>query len=231
MRRDPDDDRERLARARLMLLFTPAACGRKDPRAVLEELLPHVDVVQIRPKALGDSGLAPCSAAETLRWARTALALRDALAPGVLVIVDDRVDVARVLLGEGVSGVHLGRDDAPVELARAFLGERAIVGCSTHDMDQVLEADESAADYLGFGPVNATPTKGYARGLGAEAAWIASRSTSKPLFPIGGVARENAQELARVGRAVVGSALLVADDPARAAHELRELLEGDADER
>lgn len=236
MRTDPDEARARLSRAQLMLLFTPELCLGRDPEGVLEALLPAVDVVQLRPKAPlrnadGTPSLAPCPAAETWRWARTALRLREKTGARVLVLVDDRVDVAKALQDEGLDGVHLGQDDCPIEVARAELGATALIGWSTHTLDQVVEGDELAVDYLGFGPVNATTTKGYARGLGAEPAWIASRATSKPVFPIGGIDRENAQELARIGRAAVSSALLGAADPVGAARELRRLLEAPEDER
>lgn len=225
MLRDFDADREKLRAARLMLLFTPELSGRRDPLEALAAALPFVDVVQVRPKPLGKALHAPCAAVDVLAWTRRVLALRATLGLDALVLVDDRVDVAELLLAEGASGVHLGQDDCPVPIARERLGAGAIVGWSTHTFEQVVEADELQLDYLGFGPVNATATKGYERGLGAEAAWIASRASSFPVFPIGGIGRENAQELARVGRAAVGSAILSADDPARAARELRALLD------
>ena len=223
MLRDLDADRRALHDARLMLLFTPELCGARDPAAVLAGVLPHVDVVQVRPKPLGSS--APCAARELLEWTRTVLGLRARTGARTIVIVDDRVDVAELLIAEGVSGVHLGQDDCPVGVARERLGAGPLVGWSTHDFAQLVEAGELPVDYVGFGPVHATPTKGYARGLGAEEAWIASRSCALPVFPIGGITRENAQELARVGRAAVGAAILAAPDPERAARELRALLD------
>jgi thiamine-phosphate diphosphorylase len=120
--------------------------------------------------------------------------------------------------------VHLGADDAPPELARALLGPEALIGLSTHGAADVVRATELPVDYLGFGPIHATATKGYARGLGSEAAWIAAQASAYPLFPIGGIDATNASELAGVGRAAVGSALLSAPDPARAARELAGLL-------
>lgn len=219
--------RERLRDARLLLVFTPDACGGADPRSVLEAALPHVDVVQVRPKAVGGAGRehAPCEARATYEWTLRVLDLvRAGPNRHVLVTVDDRVDVARALFDAGCAGVHLGQDDMSAAAARAFLGPDAIVGWSTHSAEQVAEVDEDVVDYLGFGPIHATDTKGYARGLGAEACWIASSGTSLPVFPIGGVTLENAVELARVGRAAVASAILAAPDPARAARDLRALL-------
>ena len=222
-----DDARAHLARARLMLLFTPELCGAREPLSVLGAALPFVDVVQVRIKPAGARGPAPAPARETWDWSRRILDLARSRGTPCVLLVDDRVDVARALAQEGVAGVHLGQDDMPCREAREFLGPEALIGCSTHDMLQLAEALEEPVDYLGFGPVHATPTKGYARGLGSEPTWIAAGASPLPLFPIGGIELTNAQELSRVGRAAVSSAILSAADPARAARELRELLESD----
>jgi thiamine-phosphate pyrophosphorylase len=230
---DPSRLRERLQSAQLLLLFSPELCRSRDPLAVLEAVLSEVDIVQVRPKPAGRgaSSLSPCGARETFEWCERVLDLvRARPALDVIVMVDDRVDVARALWDAGCAGVHLGQDDCPVATARRFLGPGPLLGLSTHDFEQVIEADELAVDMLGFGPVHATHTKGYAEGLGAEMAWIASSAGSHPLFAIGGIDVDNAAELARVGRIAVASAILGADDPARAARELREQLTLDQDE-
>ena len=217
-RPDPDSLRARLAQARLMLVFTPDLA--RDPAALLEALADRVDVVQVRPKPLGQRGTT--SAREALEWCRTAL---ETLAgSSVPVIVNDRVDVARVLWKEGLAGVHLGQDDTPADEAREFLGSGPLIGLSTHGVTQVALAEREPVDYLGFGPIYATATKGYERGLGSEQAWVASSASPLPLFPIGGIDLTNVAELTTVGRAAVGSALMRAEDPGRAARELRELL-------
>jgi thiamine-phosphate pyrophosphorylase len=136
--------------------------------------------------------------------------------------------VALALAAEGCAGVHLGRDDLPPSAARALLGPEPLIGFSTHALAEVVAAADEPVDYLGFGPVHATDTKGYARGLGAEACWVASRGAVQPLFAIGGIAPTNAAELAQVGRAAVCSAVLAADDPGRAARELVLMLGRDA---
>jgi thiamine-phosphate pyrophosphorylase len=222
------DAREHLARARLMLLFTPELCGAREPLTVLAAALPFVDAVQVRIKPPGMHSAAPAPARETWEWSRRILDLaRSRGTPPFVLLVDDRADVARALAHEGLAGVHLGQDDMPSREAREFLGPETLIGLSTHDMRQVAEALEEPVDYLGFGPVHATPTKGYARGLGSEQSWIAAGVAHVPVFPIGGIDLANAQELARVGRAAVTSAILSAADPERAARELRELLEPD----
>ncbi len=205
-----------------MLIFTPELCPQEsDPLAVLERMLPALDVIQVRIK---DPELGTSPARATSDWTRRVLELVARTGSETLVLVNDRVDVAAALAAQGVDGVHLGADDAPPELARALLGPAALIGLSTHCAADVARAAELCVDYLGFGPIHATATKGYAQGLGSEAAWVAARSCACPLFPIGGIDATNASELAEVGRAAVGRALLSAADPARAARELVELL-------
>jgi len=220
----PDELRTLLVEARLMLIFTPAVCGERDAREVLEAALEGVDVVQVRPKAPGSN--TPCSARETFELALETLDVVAAASKRscVPVIVNDRVDVALALADRGCAGVHLGQDDCPPREARELLGPGALIGWSTHSMAEVVAAGEEPIDYIGFGPVHATRTKGYERGHGAEACWVATSGASVPLFPIGGIDATNAGDLAEVGRAAVSAAVLCADDPGRAARELRELL-------
>ena len=218
--------RERLDQARLQLLFTPRLCAA-DPLETLRAALPWTDVVQVRIEPEPGRGTAP--ARETWEWTRRVLALVSDAGEGTLVVVNDRVDVAASLASEGCAGVHLGQDDAPVEIARRFLGASAVLGLSTHDASQIgLAATTDDLDTLGFGPIHATATKGYRRGVGAEAAWIAQAATSLPVFPIGGIDATNASELDTVGRAAVSSAILGAEDPGRAAETIYTLLAGES---
>jgi len=205
-----------------MLIFTPELCpSGSDPLAVLERALPALDVIQVRVK---DPELGTSAARATCDWTRRVLELIVRTRSDALVLVNDRVDVAATLAPEGVDGVHLGADDAPSELARALLGPDMLIGLSTHGPADVALAEESSVDYLGFGPIHATATKGYTRGLGSDAAWVAARACSRPLFPIGGIDAINACELAEVGRAAVGHAILASQDPLRTAREIAQLL-------
>jgi len=217
------DRRRRLADARLMLLFTPELCPPdRDPLQLLEEVLAHADVIQVRVK----SAAGPSPARELHDWTARVLEVRHAVDPEVLVLVNDRVDVALALQERGVDGVHLGTDDTPTGKARTVLGEAPLIGSSTHDASQVAAAQDRPIDYVGFGPVFPTATKGYDTGLGPEAAWVASHASALPLFPIGGIALDNVSQLAEVGRAAVSSAILRAPEPAAVARGLREALGG-----
>ena len=221
------EPRELLANARLMYLFTPHGAAEVDDLAVLTAVLPWIDVVQVRVK---QAGAETTGARATLDWTRRVIErVRDCGVEGVLVLVNDRVDVARVLADEGCAGVHLGQSDTPPGVAREVLGPGALIGLSTHDARQVVRANEEPVDYLGFGPIHPTATKGYERGLGSERAWMAREASALPVFAIGGIDEENVQELDRVGRAAVSTALARAPDPARCARAIRSALESAAD--
>jgi thiamine-phosphate pyrophosphorylase len=211
--------RECLRRGRIMLLFTPELCRGGEQRSleILDAVLPLVDVLQVRVKR---------GAGELFDWTEKAL---DVLAAHnglqLPVLVNDRVDVA-LALGAGspdskVSGVHLGQGDLPGTEARGLLGEAAIIGRSTHDFAQVVLATEEPVDYLGFGPIFPTETKGYTKGVGPERAWMADTATALTVFPIGGINAANVSELRPVGRIAVSSAILAAEDPEAAARDLR----------
>lgn len=224
--------RARLGAARLMLVFGPELCGARDPRPVLEALAGEVDAIQVRPKPAAKAAStriasdASCEARATYEWT---LALLDVLAGGPaapLVLVNDRVDVALALAPRGCHGLHLGQADLPPREARALVGEELLIGLSTHDPGQVVLAHEEPVDYLGFGPVFASQTKGYTRGLGPEAAWVASEGAALPLFAIGGITPDNAEQLEGVRRVALSSALLGAEDPIAAARAMRAALEG-----
>jgi len=212
-----------LGEAQLCLLFTPSMCTHFEPLELLEQVLPYVDLLQLRIKAPGRGS----NARELFEWGERLLEfLATRLDSAPPLVINDRIDVAACLMPKGLAGVHLGQADAPTALARQLLGDEAIVGRSTHTARDVVAAHEEAIDYLGFGPIHATQTKGYEQGLGAQAAWIAANASTLPIFPIGGIDPCNAAELAPVGRAAVCGAILAAEDPAQVASELGAALSG-----
>jgi len=139
-------------------------------------------------------------------------ALRIARGLGVRLLINDRADIALAL---GADGVHLGQDDLPPEAARRLLGDDAIIGCSTHNIEQALQAARYPVDYIAIGPVFPTASKvnpdpvvgldGLRRvrdGIGQI-----------PLVAIGGITRENAPDVLDAGADAVAviSALLDGD--------------------
>ena len=139
-------------------------------------------------------------------------------------IVNDRADVARAI---NAHGVHLGQDDLPVELARRVLKSDKRVGCSTHDLAQVREAENSSADYVAFGPIFATHSKENAEPVvGLEGLRQARAATRKPLVAIGGITVHNARAAIEAGAdcvAVISDLLSAQDIGERAGEFLRTL--------
>lgn len=166
-----------------------------------------VDVVQVRERRLHDGAL--LAALETARETTRRL--------GVPLVVNDRADLA--LLCEA-DLVHVGQDDLPVAAARR-LGLR--VGLSTHAPAEVDAAD---ADYIGVGPVFATPTKEGRPAVGLELVRHAAAHARQPWFAIGGIDATNVRAVAEAGasRVAVVRAIVESDDPERAARELRDAL-------
>jgi thiamine-phosphate pyrophosphorylase len=134
---------------------------------------------------------------------------------GAAVIVNDRVDVARIARA---AGVHVGQDDLPPSQARELLGADAIVGFSTHSLAQIRAALAEPVTYLAVGPIFGTRTKdtGYAA-VGLELVAEAARTAGTPIVAIGGITLESAPSVLAAGAtcvAVVGD-LLVGDPAAR----------------
>ena len=130
------------------------------------------------------------------------------------IIVNDRLDLA---LMSGASGVHLGQDDLSPAAARQLLGARAIVGYSTHTIDQVDKATLEPASYIAIGPVFGTTTKetGYdAVGLALVSA-AAARAKGRPVVAIGGITLQRAPSVIAAGASAVAviSDLLITNDP------------------
>lgn len=151
-------------------------------------------------------------ALEFYEQARAAVAVAER--EGVQLIVNDRVDLA---LAVGAHGVHLGQDDMPPEAARRLLGAEAIVGLSTHNLGQALEASKMPISYIAIGPIFQSSTKAdTAPVLGLEGLRVVRQAIGDfPLVAIGGITRANASEVIRAGAdsvAVIGALL---SDPAK----------------
>lgn len=136
---------------------------------------------------------------------------------GVQIIINDRVDIAMAVAADGV---HLGQDDLPPERVRALVGESLIIGFSTHNLKQALEADSTSVDYLAIGPVFQTSTKEKPDPVvGLEALGEIRRRVSKPLVAIGGITLDRAQETIAAGAdslAIISDLYLTGDIASRA---------------
>jgi thiamine-phosphate diphosphorylase len=178
-----------------------------------------------RPEELAAAFLAGGARLLQLRWKaatpaallEAALAIRpQARAAGALLLVNDRPDIA---LAAEADGVHLGQDDLPIAAARRVLGERALIGVSTHAVDEARAAEAAGADYVAVGPVYATASKANPlapRGLDLVRA--ARAAVGCPLVAIGGIMPETARAVRDAGAdsvAMIG-ALVRGPDPAAA---------------
>lgn len=125
-------------------------------------------------------------------------AIQIARKANVKIIINDRVDIALALKADGV---HLGQDDLPPEKAREILGEKAIIGFSTHSIEQVIEAVRLPVDYIAIGPVYATQTKENPDAVvGIEGVKAVRRAIGDfPLVAIGGISAENAKTVLDAG--------------------------------
>lgn len=113
------------------------------------------------------------------------------------IILNDRADLA--VLGV-LDGVHVGQDDLLPDDARRVVGPAHIVGVSTHNQDQLRDADATGADYVAIGPVFVTGTKlDTSPVVGLEGVRRARSLTKKPLVAIGGITRENARSVVDAG--------------------------------
>jgi thiamine-phosphate pyrophosphorylase len=143
---------------------------------------------------------------------------------GVRLIINDRVDVA---IAVGAHGVHLGQDDLPPLAARKLLGEAAIVGYSTHNVDQALEAVTLPIDYLAFGPIFQTTTKTDTSPVLGLEGLRAVRSVigDFPLVAIGGITHANARDAIKAGADSVAVISALLPDPNRIPRLTRTLIQ------
>jgi thiamine-phosphate pyrophosphorylase len=199
------DRRERLRSARLYLV-----CDEQSDEFLAAVLGAGVDMVQLRMKGGPDARIV----AVGQRFARAASA------HGALFILNDRPDLVEAV---DADGVHVGQDDVTVADARATVGSDRLVGLSTHSAEQVDGAAGVPVDYIGVGPVHATPTKPGRPAVGLALVRYAAARATVPFVAIGGITPANARAVREAGaeRIAVVRALTDSPDPARAARSLR----------
>jgi thiamine-phosphate pyrophosphorylase len=198
-----------LAEATLYVLLSSANCTASLERMIAEAAAGGAQMIQLREKELTDRDLLN-RASDVRRWTRRV---------GVLFIVNDRPDIARLVEAEGV---HLGQDDLPVREARRILGPDALIGVSTHNIEQVRQAVLDGASYLGVGPAFPSLTKGFAAFAGLDFVRQACAETTLPTFAIGGINAGNLGQVIGAGakRIAVSQAIAQAEDPRAVAAQL-----------
>jgi len=206
---------ERFEAARLYAITCPPREGAAGYDAMVRAACEGgADIIQFRDKLITGRE----------RYAAAARLLKICREYDVLFIVNDALEVAMAV---GADGVHLGQDDLPVVEAKKLLHPMGVknflVGCSTHSLEQALEAEKQGADYIGIGPVFATPTKPTYNPVGMELVRTVTSGVKVPHVAIGGINRSNVAQVlaAGAGRVAVVRAVCGAEDITGAARQMK----------
>ena len=187
------------------------SAGRSDIEVLDGVIRGGARIIQLREKDYGKGALY-----------RLALAFREITAKaGVLLIINDHVDIA---LAAEADGVHVGREDLPVAAARRIAPE-LLIGASSHSLREALEAERQGADYVNIGPIFPTQTKaGVTRVLGPGAIAGIAPQLAVPFTVMGGINGANIDRVGAAGarRVAVVTAITQAGDIAGAVASLRE---------
>ena len=206
--------RARLAGARLYAIVDLGyLAADRVPEMTRKLVEGKVGLIQLRAKKL--------SSAEIVELGRQMRA--EIPADGPLFVLNDYPElVAQV----GADGIHLGQDDGPLETGRAAAGREVLIGRSTHSLDQAVGAEKEGADYIGVGPIFATPTKPDYVPVGPGLIGQVRAKVKVPQFCIGGINEKTLPEVlrARAERVVIVSALLQSGDPVGYCRRVREVL-------
>lgn len=203
-----------LRRARLYAILDLAYVTPGRSESVAEDLIRGgADLIQLRGKK--ESQAALTRLAERLR--------RLTSSAGVPLIINDHAEIAREI---PVEGLHLGQDDLGIAVAREIVGRACWIGKSTHSLAQAVAAEAEGADYIGFGPLFATPTKPDYAPIGTDEIREVHEVISLPIFCIGGIKLENLPAVLAAGakRVVIVSGLLQSADIGAGTRAVKELL-------
>ena len=139
-----------------------------------------------------------------------------------MLMMNDRADLC---VAAEFDGVHVGQDDLSPESARKIVGTGRWLGVSTHNLEQVAEADITSADYIAIGPVFATGSKENPDPVvGLEGVRVAHSLTRKPLVAIGGITRQNCRSVIDAGADSVAVISDLVRDPGKSAEEFLRIL-------
>jgi len=173
--------------------------GRDCNRVAEQMITGGVDLIQLRGKGKSIDELVDLASE-----------IHEITAPSdTPLIINDHAEIAARV---SVEGVHVGQDDDSIHVARQKAGRDLIVGKSTHSLAQANAAQAEGADYVGFGPIFATPTKPDYEPIGLDGIRHANLNVGIPIFCIGGINIDNLQRVIAAGakRVVMVSALLKA---------------------
>jgi len=202
-----------LRNSRLYVIIDKETCERR-PLADIANKIKNkgVDIFQYRDKVSNKETV--------LRNART---LKKSCSANTLFIVNDFLDVAKII---DCDGMHFGQGDLSLKLARQFLGPNKIIGISCHSLKQAIDAQNYGADYIGVGPIFSTTTKPGYRPVGLGLIKAISKKIKIPFFAIGGINRNNLNSVLSSGakRVAICSAICKAKNINRELKRIREAL-------
>ena len=187
-----------LSECRLYGIIDLGYVERRDAARIVEQMIEGgVDLIQLRGKNKSIRELADLAAELHELAAKSSTPL----------IVNDHAEIARRV---PVEGVHVGQDDDSIEIVRQRASRDILIGKSTHNLAQARAAQHEGADYIGFGPIFATPTKPDYAPVGLEHIRRFHAEVNLPIFCIGGINIDNLQGVIDAGakRVVMVSALL-----------------------
>ncbi len=208
--------RSRLQNAKLYGIVDLGYVIARDLIRVTAEMLEGgIDVIQLRAKGHAEQ--------EVENWAEMLLPVcREAQVPMLI------NDFPRIASRIGADGVHLGQDDGETHVVREQVGAEMLIGRSTHSREQAdAAAADAGIDYIGFGPIFATPTKPGRPAIGmTEIAEVNVKHPDLPIFCIGGIKLENLASLVEFGakRVVIVSGILQSGDIAAYVRSARALM-------
>jgi thiamine-phosphate pyrophosphorylase len=203
-----------LSRSRLYGILDLGYVEMGDARRIAEALVAGgVDLMQLRAKNHSTAEI------EKIAGDLRAVTVEN----GVPLIINDHPVIARNVHADGV---HLGQDDLSIAEARKIVDPECAIGRSTHSVDQAIRAFYEGADYIGFGPIFATPTKPDYPPIGLDDIARVHESVRIPIFCIGGIKLDNLPKVIEAGarRVVIVSGLLQADDIVAYGRSVKELL-------
>ncbi len=172
------------------------------------------DAIQLREKTISDSEF--ITLAEEVRDITTK--------SGTLLIINDRVHIARKI---NADGIHLGQQDMSALEARNIVGDKKIIGVSTHSVMQAKQAQKDGADYIAIGPIYPTKTKDYEPSVGIQIIREISEAVNIPFIAIGAITLDNLDEVLKAGasRIAVCSAIIGSKDIYSSTKQFKEKLD------
>lgn len=192
---------EKLLRSKLYVLLSNISSKHSILETARLVLDGGADIIQLREKLLPDK--------DFISIAKDLLNLTSR--NETTLIINDRVQLAKQIDAEGV---HIGQTDMKIDEARSIVGNRKIIGVSTHDLKQAIEAEKNGADYIAIGPIFPTGTKDYEPAIGATIANEVSKNIKIPVFAIGGINLSNINQVLKTGisKIAISSAIVNSKD-------------------